>query len=74
MNFWVLAVNVGYAMFGVALTLTAMYASFRLFDRMTWFDTCRHLHDGNVAVGVMVAGMCIGIGCAVGLTIGLGLN
>jgi uncharacterized membrane protein YjfL (UPF0719 family) len=73
-NYSVLLVNFGYAAFGAVLTLFFMMLGYKIFDRVTPFNTGEELDDANVAVGLVVAGIFIGVGIAVGLVIGLGLN
>jgi len=38
------------------------------------FDDDAHIDDGNVAVGLTLMGVFIGVGTGMGLVIGLGLN
>jgi len=45
-----------------------------IFNRMVNFDISDELSKGNVAVGLMVMGMFIGVGISLGLVIGLGLS
>ena len=66
--------NALYALFGVVLTLLFMAVGYRLFDKMTPFDTSRELAEKNIAVGIVVGAIFIGLGIAVGLVVGLGLN
>jgi len=66
--------NFLYAVFGAVLTLVFMAAGYKLFDKMTPFDTSQELAAKNVAVGIVVGAIFIGLGIAVGLVIGLGLN
>jgi uncharacterized membrane protein YjfL (UPF0719 family) len=51
-----------------------MVVGYRVFDKMTPFDTSRQLEEKNVAVGIVVGSIFIGLGIAVGLVIGMGLN
>ena len=44
------------------------------FDRLTPFDTGTELHNGNVAVGLVVGSIFVAVGIALGLVIGMGLN
>jgi len=67
-------INMGYAIFGAVLTLVFMAIGYFVFDKLTPFDTARQLSEKNMAVGVVVAAIFIGLGIAVGLTIGMGLN
>ena len=47
---------------------------YRVFDRITPFDTSAELRKGNVAVGIVVGSIFVGTGIAIGLVIGMGLN
>lgn len=74
MNAVIIALNVGYALFGALLAVVAMIAAYQALDRMTPYSTGVELRQGNRAVGSVVAGMFVSIGVAVGLVVGLGLN
>ena len=74
MEFGIIAANFLYAIFGVILTLIFMLLGFKLFDRVTPFDTATQLADNNIAIGIVVGSIFIGLGIAVGLVIGMGLN
>lgn len=66
--------NFIYAVIGGFVTLFFMYIGYKLFDRITHFDTSEELGKGNKAVGMVVLGIFIGVGVAIGLVIGLALN
>ena len=66
--------NFGYAILGALLTLGFMVAGYRLFDRMTPFNTSKELSENNTAVGMVIGSIFIGLGIAIGLVVGLGLN
>jgi uncharacterized membrane protein YjfL (UPF0719 family) len=66
--------NFIYAVFGAALTIVFMVIGYIVFDKVTPFDTSRQLAEKNVAVGIVVGSIFIGLGVAVGLVIGMGLN
>ena len=51
-----------------------MTLGYKLFDRLTPFDTSRQLAEKNTAVGIVVGSIFIGLGIAIGLVIGMGLN
>ncbi len=70
----IIMVNFLYAIFGVILTLVFMLLGFKLFDKLTPFDTSKLLSDNNIAVGIVVGSIFIGLGIAVGLVVGMGLN
>ena len=50
----ILIANFVYAVFGVILTLIFMLLGFKIFDRVTPFDTSKQLSDNNIAVGIVV--------------------
>ncbi len=66
--------NFGYAIIGAILTLLFMVLGYKIFDKMTPFDTSKQLAEKNVAVGIVVGSIFVGLGIAVGLVIGMGLN
>ena len=66
--------NILYVCVGGIVTLLFMKLGCQLFNRMVSFNISDELAKGNVAVGLMVMGLFIGIGTALGLVIGLGLN
>ena len=74
MELGIIMANFVYAVFGVILTLIFMLLGFKLFDRVTPFDTSKQLSDNNTAVGIVVGSIFIGLGIAVGLVMGMGLN
>ena len=67
-------VNFIYAIIGGFITLFFMYVGFKLFDKLTDFNTSKELAKDNRAVGMVVLGIFVGVGIAIGLVIGLGLN
>ena len=66
--------NFVYAAMGGALTLLFMWLGCRIFNHMACFNLSEELRNGNTAVGMMVMGILIGVGIAMGLVVGLGLN
>lgn len=66
--------NLLYVFFGGVLTLFFMWTGCKLFSHLVSFSIPDELSNGNVAVGLMIMGMFIGIGTALGLVVGLGLN
>ena len=69
-----ITLNFVYAVMGGLLTLIFMWSGCKVFNHLVCFDISEELGKGNVAVGLMVMGIFIGIGTALGLVIGLGLN
>ena len=74
MDFYITMLNFCYAIFGALLTLVFMAMGYKMFDRLTPFNTSRQLEDKNLAVGIVVGSIFIGMGTAIGLVIGMGLN
>ena len=70
----IVLLNLLYSVVGGVLAIAFMFVGYKTIDRLTTFNTSEQLAAGNTAVGVVVAGMFVGIGVAVGLVIGLGLN
>ncbi len=70
----IIIMNFAYATAGVILTLFFMAVGYWIFDKITPFDTSEQLADKNVAVGIVVGSIFLGLGIAVGLVIGMGLN
>ena len=66
--------NFVYVMFGGILTLIFMKVSCTIFNKMVSFNISDELGKGNIAVGLMVMGLFIGLGISLGLVIGLGLS
>lgn len=69
-----IVLNFIYVMLGGVLTLIFMKLSCTMFNRMVNFNISDELGKGNVAVGLMVMGIFIGLGISLGLVIGLGLS
>jgi uncharacterized membrane protein YjfL (UPF0719 family) len=74
MQWQIVLLNFVYAVAGAAVTLVFMVIGYILFDRLTPFDTSRQLAEKNTAVGIVVGSIFIGLGIAIGLVIGMGLN
>ena len=66
--------NFTYAIIGALLTILFMVLGFKILDWITPFDTSKQLGEGNVAIGIVIGSMFVGLGIAVGLVVGLGLN
>ncbi len=66
--------NFGYAIAGAILTIAFMVIGYKIFDKMTPFDTSKQLEEKNMAVGVVVGSIFVGLGIAIGLVVGMGLN
>lgn len=74
MEIGIVVSNVVYAVVGAILTIVFMMMGYRILDWITPFDTSEELGKGNVAIGIVVGSMFVGLGVAVGLVIGMGLN
>ena len=66
--------NFTYAILGALLTILFMVLGYKILDWVTPFDTSKQLGEGNVAIGIVIGSMFVGLGIAVGLVVGLGLN
>lgn len=69
-----LFLNIIYVATGGIMVLFFMWMGCKLFSHIVNFSIPDKLAEGNIAVGIMIAGMFIGIGTALGLVIGMGLN
>jgi uncharacterized membrane protein YjfL (UPF0719 family) len=56
------------------LTLLFMKLGCSMYNKIVSFNISDELGKGNIAVGLMVMGLFIGVGTALGLVIGLGLS
>ena len=74
MQAYAMLINFSYAVVGGLVTLLFMILGYKIFDKMTHFDTAKELANGNQAVGMVMMGIFIGVGVAIGLVIGMGLN
>ena len=74
MEFAIVVSNFIYAISGALLTIEFMLLGYKILDWITPFDTSKQLGEGNVAIGIVIGSMFVGLGIAVGLVVGLGLN
>lgn len=74
MDWTIVGMNFLYATLGTALTLTFMMLGYWIFDVLNPLDINEELGKDNRAVGIVVAAIFVGLGIAVGLVIGMGLN
>lgn len=74
MDITIILINFSYAIIGSFIAIFLMVFGYKLFDKITPFDTQAELKNGNLAVGVVIAGIFIGLGLAFGLVMGMGLN
>ena len=65
-----MGINLIYSVLCITVGITAMKISYVVFDRMTAFDTAKILEENPIAVGLLYAGLLIGIGTCSGLIIG----
>jgi uncharacterized membrane protein YjfL (UPF0719 family) len=69
-----ITLNFIYAALGGAMSIFFMWVATKIFNHMMNFNISDELARGNIAVGLMMTGLFIGIGVAMGLVIGLGLS
>ena len=74
MEIAIVVANFTYAILGALLTILFMVFGYKILDWITPFDTSKQLGEGNVAIGMVIGSMFVGLGIAVGLVVGLGLN
>ncbi len=74
MELEIVVANFTYAILGALVTIVLMMVGYKVLDWLTPFDTSQQLGESNVAVGIVVGAMFVGLGIAVGLVVGLGLN
>ena len=74
MELTIIVLNFLYAVLGAVLTIFFMAVAFRVFNRLTPFDTHEELAKGNVSVGIVIGSIFVGVGIAMGWVIGMGLN
>jgi uncharacterized membrane protein YjfL (UPF0719 family) len=73
MGIEIVLLNFVYAFVGIMFGIGTMVVGYKILDKLTHFRTAYELEKGNVAVGLMVLGIFLGVGlCA--LTVGLALN
>ena len=63
--------NFTYAILGALLTILFMVLGYKILDWITPFETSKQLGDGNVAIGIVIGSMFVGLGITVGLVVGL---
>jgi uncharacterized membrane protein YjfL (UPF0719 family) len=69
-----IVLNFLYVILGGVLTLLFMKLGCSMFNKIVSFNISDELGKGNIAVGLMIMGLFIGVGTALGLVIGLGLS
>ena len=69
-----MTMNLVYAALGGFLMLVFGWACTRFFNSIMRFSISDQLERGNVAVGLAVMGIFVGVGIGMGLVIGLSLN
>ncbi|WP_419657121.1 hypothetical protein Dvar_62560 [Desulfosarcina variabilis str. Montpellier] len=74
MQISIILLNFLYALGGASLTILFMLLGYKIFDKITPFNTAEELAKKNTAVGIVVGSIFIGMGIAIGLVIGMGLN
>ncbi len=70
----IILMNFIYAAGGAFLALAFMVLGYKVFDRLTPFDTSKQLAEGNRAVGTVIGSIFVGLGIAVGLVVANALN
>ena len=66
--------NFMYASVGLILGLFFCFVGFKIFDKITPFNTEKQLKEGNIAVAIVTGSIFISIGIMVANIIGMALN
>jgi uncharacterized membrane protein YjfL (UPF0719 family) len=74
MEIAIVVANFVYAGLGAVLTIVFMLLGYKILDWLTPFNTSKQLGEGNIAIGIVIGSMFVGLGIAVGLVVALGLN
>ena len=74
MEIEIVVANFTYAILGALVTIVLMMVGYKVLDWLTPFNTSQQLGENNIAVGIVVGAMFVGLGIAVGMVVGLGLN
>ena len=69
-----LLLNFLYAGIGGFMAILFSYIAVKMFSHFMTFSVTEELGKGNIAVGLAVMGIFIGVGISLGMVIGLGLN
>jgi uncharacterized membrane protein YjfL (UPF0719 family) len=70
----VIVENFVYAIGGGSITIFFLLLTFKIIDTLTPFSLAEEIKKGNRAAGLVVCGIFLSIGIAMGLVIGLGLS
>lgn len=67
-------INLAYASVSITLGVVAMLLTFRLLDKLTFFDTARELKNNNVAVAIFSGMAILGSAILSAIIIGMSVN
>ena len=69
-----LLLNLGYAAMGGIMLIVFSWVAARLFSTIMGFSVRSELQRGNIAVGLAMLGIFLGVGVGLGMVIGMSLN
>ena len=69
-----MVINTSYAAVCITLGLIAMVVGYKLFDRLTPFNTGEELKNENTAVAIFNGAIVLGVAICSGIIIGLACN
>jgi uncharacterized membrane protein YjfL (UPF0719 family) len=69
-----LSVNVVYALVCIFMGIFAMWVGYKIFDRVTFYNTAEELQKGNTAVAIFQGAVVLGVAICSALIIGLTCN
>lgn len=66
--------NILYTIIGMVFLFIGIYFGYKILDRITPFNTSKELDDNNIAIGIVVGCMILGICYAIATTVASSLN
>lgn len=66
--------NLSYAIFCIIIGIVAMVIGYKIFDKLTPFDTASILEKEPLAVGIFYGLIALGVAICSGLVIGMSVN
>lgn len=73
-DWFIVLVNFIYALGGSTLAIFFMVISYIILDRLIPYNAGEQLNNNNIAIGIVIAGMYVGIGLVIGNVIAKALN
>lgn len=76
MNLEIVLQNFFYAIIGTLIGLILMYVSYKIMNKIVFrnFDLSEELENHNVAVGIVLGAVFLGVAVLAGMCVGMALN